>query len=105
MITTAIPAAIPPTGWQCPCCRVVWAPTISACRCQTPNSNGAPGVVLPLGTGPIVSGSTSVTTGEQPRNEARADVRAMVREEVSRAVGSGAVDRSLREWLGAGDAA
>ena len=35
-------------GWQCPLCRVVWAPTVTSCRCQiSPGSfNPAAGGVI-----------------------------------------------------------
>ena len=28
-------------GWQCPCCRVVYAPSVTTCRCATMQSNAA----------------------------------------------------------------
>jgi len=36
-------------GWQCPCCKMVYAPFVRFCACQT--ANKTPGYDAPYGEG------------------------------------------------------
>jgi hypothetical protein len=47
-----------PQGWQCPCCRVVYAPTVDACYCCVEDLEIAPDaseIAPPVPPGPPVS--------------------------------------------------
>lgn len=66
---------MPPTGWLCPCCKVVWAPTVQSCRCQVVGAI-TPGPVVaatpPLGEtmrfGAATVGGAGLDLSKQPRN-------------------------------------
>lgn len=64
-------------GWQCPCCRVVYAPSVVECRCQAaspappefnwPTETGWP-VPPPTTCGPFFPDTSTTTAGGSLRD-------------------------------------
>jgi len=50
-----------PTGWQCPCCKVVYAPNVEACYCCVEDDAAVP-INIPVMSAPPLPPGPPVST-------------------------------------------